>query len=97
MTASPLADPAALQLLATVDHVRAQLADAADRLRRVGIEAASVAAATDWQTPSARHFHTRAAAWRDEVTRLAAQADASGEDARWLSARIFAMIWAGLS
>ena len=96
MTPAPLADPAALELLAAVDQVRAQLDDIADRLRRVLPRTDELVAATDWQTEAARRFHHAAAAWRQDIDVLAAVAEESCEDARWLSARVGAMVWSGL-
>lgn len=96
MTSTPPIDPSALQLLYTVDLVRGQLSEVADRLRRVRPDVEGVVAATDWQTDTARRFHRAAAEWRHDVDALAAVADAAEEDARLLSARLNASVWAGL-
>ncbi|BDV32364.1 hypothetical protein [Microbacterium terricola] len=61
-------------LLATIDLAFRQLDQARLRLEAAGLEATRLAAATDWQSPSARAFHARTEAWSGTVRDLAAGA-----------------------
>lgn len=78
---------------AILDLASSRLAEVEWRLQGTRSRAARLCDEVDWQTPSAREFHTRASRWRDDVAALAAAADTARDHVGWARTHLESLLW----
>lgn len=93
MSVQPRYPPEVARTLTVLDDVCRTLARVIERADDAGSAAAALAAATDWQTASARAFHWRVEGWRRDVAVVSDTAHYLRDEVDRARSRAYAAAW----
>lgn len=93
MSVQPHYPPEIAQALTTLDDVCRSLARVIERVGDAGSAAAGLASATDWQTASARAFHSQVETWRREIAVVSDTALYLRDEVARVRDRAYAAAW----